>query len=158
MCHSLYLSPPDKLTGKGFPMKTSNIIILSLAVAASTAYAQRLPVLATTMDVAAGRNLRSQGTRFCSITVNSEHSRGSSSATAVILLPKNARLLDARVISPSKTSAKCGRTKVIGDNNVVSCKLSRLSFNKKVILRARYRQQIPSGNGCTAYIQASNGF
>ncbi|PWQ93687.1 hypothetical protein [Leucothrix arctica] len=137
-------------------MKICTMIILTTSMLVSSVYAQSLPVLASTMDVAAGRNLRNQGTRFCSVTVDSKYSRHSSTTTALILLPKNARLLDARVISPSKTSANCGKAKSIGDNNVVSCKLSRLLPNKKVTLRARYHQKIPTGSGCTAYIQASS--
>lgn len=153
----IYL-PPDKLIGKGFPMKMKYIISLSVAILIAPSHAQMTKVLANTVDVAAGRNLRSQGTRFCSIVVDSRHSHSSSSATAVILLPKNARLLDTRVMSPSKSSAACGRTKILGDNSVVSCKLSRLSPNKEVTLRARYHQKIPTGDGCTAYIQASRSF
>ena len=153
----IYL-PPDKLIGKGIHMKMKYIIPLSVAILMTPSYAQIFKVFANTVDVAAGRNLRSQGTRFCSIVVDSKHSHISSSATAVILLPKNARLLDTRVMSPSKSSAACGRTKLLGDNNVVSCKLSRLSPNKEVTLRARYHQKIPSGGGCTAYIQASHSF
>ena len=152
------LSPPDKLIGKGIPMKMKYIIPLSIAILMTPSYAKMTKVMASTVDVAAGRNLRGSGTRFCSIVVDSKHSHDSSSATAVILLPKNARLLNTRVMSPSKSSAACGRVKVLGDNSVVSCKLSRLSPNKQVTLRARYHQKIPSGDGCTAYIQASRSF
>lgn len=139
-------------------MKLICILSLSITVLMSSAYAQMLPVLASTVDVVAGRNLRNQGTRFCTITVGTKHAQSASSATAVILLPKNSRLLDTRVISSNKTLASCGRTKILGDNNVVSCKLSRLSPNKEITLRARYHQKILSGKGCSAYIEASHSF
>ena len=136
-------------------MKARYIISLAAFVAAGSVCASMTPILASTVDVAAGRNLRNKGMRFCSINFEGKHAQNSSSAIAMILLPKYSRLLDTKIISRSKTKADCGRTKTIGENNVVSCKLTRLSPNKEVILRARYHQKIPTNDTCTAYIEAS---
>ncbi|RVU86346.1 hypothetical protein EOL70_02540 [Leucothrix sargassi] len=136
-------------------MKIRLIVTLSTVLLAGVVQAKAAPMLTNTVDVAAGRNLRDNGTRFCSINIDSKQLQQSSTATAVILLPKTSRLLDTRVLSRSKTTASCGPAKVLGDNSVVRCTLKRLPPNKEIVLRARYRQKVTTSATCTAYIQVS---
>lgn len=135
-------------------MKTQILISLLLASGLNTAAANS-NFLLTSAEVAAGRNLRNNGTQFCEVTINSGASHHSE-ALAIITLPKGARLLDSRVKRPSRTQSDCSRSQLRSSVNTIQCKLTRMIPNQKITLVTRYHQSIPSRGKCTGYIKVGS--
>jgi hypothetical protein len=136
-------------------MKKQILISLLLASGVSTAVANSSYFLLTSAEVAAGRNLRNNGTQFCEVTFSS----GSSpltEATAVIVLPKGARLLDTRVKRPFGIQSRCKKSSLTASTNTIQCKLTRMLPNQKITLVARYHQPIPTRASCSGHIKAGS--
>lgn len=112
-------------------------------------------ILLASAEVAAGRNLRNSGTQFCEITVSAGSSQYTE-ATAILSLPKGARLLDARVKRPSSAQSQCSKSRLTGSVATFQCKLTRLMPNQKVTLITRYHQASPSRGDCSGFIKAGS--
>lgn len=136
-------------------MKKQILISLLLASGVNTAIANSSYFLLASAEVAAGRNLRNSGTQFCEVTIASGSSP-LSEATAIIALPKGARLLDTRVKRPFGIQSNCTKSGLTESTSTVHCKLKRMLPNQKITLVARYHQRIPTGSSCSGYIQAGS--
>ena len=136
-------------------MKTQILISLLLASGVSTAVANTSYFILASAEVAAGRNLRNNGTQFCEVTIASDSSL-LTEATAVITLPKGARLLDTRVKRPFGVQSKCSKSQLTASTNTVQCKLTRMLPNQKITLVARYHQPIPTRPKCSGHIEAGS--
>lgn len=136
-------------------MKKQILISFLLATGIDAAVANTSYFLLTSAEVAAGRNLRNNGTQFCEVTVSNGDSHYTE-ATAVITLPKGARLLDTRVKRPARTQSRCSKSRLHHGVSTVQCKLTRMSRNKKITLVARYHQAVPSREICSGYIEAGS--
>lgn len=134
-------------------MKKQILISLLLVSGANAAYSSNL--LYTSADVAAGRNLRNNGTQFCEVTVSSG-SANYTEATAVITLPKGARLLDTHIKRPTRTQSNCSKPRLYSGASTVHCKLTRMPPNNKVTLVTRYHQSVLSRGICSGYIKAGS--
>lgn len=136
-------------------MKKQLLISLLLLSGASAVFANTSSFLLTSAEVAAGRNLRNNGTQFCEVTIASGNSH-LTEATAVVTLPKGARLLDTRVKQPSRILSSCSKSRLVGTTSTVQCKLTRLVSNQKITLVTRYHQPIPTRGTCSGYIKAGS--
>lgn len=103
-------------------------------------------------DVNAGRNLRVNGTNSCNITLTSRWNSSAENATAVIMLPSGARLLNARILESTPMVGRCSKSYSASDSNAVQCQLSGIVRNQKITLQARYHQSIPGSGECSAYL------
>lgn len=103
-------------------------------------------------EIIAGRNMRVNGTNSCRVTLTKRWASNSESATAVLLLPSGARLLNARVLESTPVVSRCAKTYSANAENAVQCKLSGIVRNQKITLQARYHQAIPNDGECSAYL------
>ncbi|WP_022950939.1 hypothetical protein [Leucothrix mucor] len=103
-------------------------------------------------EVIAGRNMRVNGTNSCRITLTGRWTSNSENATAVIMLPNGARLLNVRIIESTPVVGRCAKTYSASAENAVQCQLSGIVRNQKITLQARYHQAIPNDGECSAYL------
>jgi len=143
--------PPAGSSDKDDTMKKQLLISLFLLSGVGTAVANSSHFLLASAEVAAGRNLRNNGTQFCEVTISSGRS-SATEATAIIVLPKGARLLNTRIKRPHGAVSHCSRSQLAGSKSTVKCKLSRLPGSQDITLVARYHQPIPNRSSCSGYI------
>lgn len=143
--------PPAGSSDKDDIMKKQILISLLFLSTAGSAVANPSYLVLASAEVAAGRNLRNNGTQFCEVTIPRGRS-DSAEATAVIVLPKGARLLDTRIKHPRGMVSNCSKSGLSSAKNTVQCKFSRMLPNQKITLVARYHQPIRTRASCSGYL------
>ena len=102
---------------------------------------------------AAGRNLRYSKSKSCRITLSPTHKVSQPGpAQVVVMLPKGARLLSAKVLRPDKTLSSCSTRRREVGSGIVRCTLNRLSGHQPVTVIARFHQLSHRPVNCSGYL------
>lgn len=128
-----------------------SLLLLTGVTSTPSALAAPSYLVLASAEVAAGRNLRNNGTQFCEVNIPRTRTNRAE-ATAVLVLPRGARLLDTRIKRPSGVLSDCSKSRLSGSKNTVQCKLTRMLPNQKITLVARYHQPIRTRAACSGYL------